>query len=239
MIAKYKIVLIGILETRVKKEHWVGVWPKMKLNQWNMEHNYTMCDQGRIWVLYDDRAVNLQMLEVHTQFIHCQITWGSEKFLWTCVYGSYNPNEKRDMWRSLLRIGHNLNKPWLIQGDFNAVSCNEDRIGGIPVNEEAAIKFQNWIVDLNLIEIQRSGPNFTWTNYQERDRRIYRKFHWCFANQEWYSKMKEAVCNVVSCNISDNCGMLVNVQSSKKIIKTPFRLFNMWCDHPEVFKKVD
>lgn len=73
------------------------------------------------------------------------------------------------------RIGNNLTLPWLIQGDFNAMSCNEDRIGGTSVNEATACEFQDWILGLQLIEVHSSGPKFTWTNFQEGDNRIYRK----------------------------------------------------------------
>lgn len=136
-------------------------------------------------------------------------------------------------------IGQSLNSPWLIQGDFNAVSCNEDRIGGIPINDEAANEFQNWILGLHLVEVQSTGPKFTWTNYQEGDKRIYRKLDWCFANQSFYSRGKDPSCTVISCSLSDHCGLLVDIQSSKEELKTPFRFFNMWCEHPNFFNIVE
>lgn len=86
------------------------------------------------------------------------------------------------MWSEMSRIGNNLTLPWLIQWDFNAVSCNEDIIGGNSFNEAATCDFQDWILGLQLIEIQSSGPKFTWTNFQEGDNWIYRKLKWCFAN---------------------------------------------------------
>lgn len=89
MIAKYKVAVMGVLETRVRKESMCTVWEKIKLNQcqWSLEHNYLMSDQGRIWVLYDTRQVCLRVLKMSSQFIHCKITYGTESFVWTCVYG--------------------------------------------------------------------------------------------------------------------------------------------------------
>lgn len=198
-----------------------------------------MSNQGRIWVLYDTTHDNLMVIEQHLQFIHCKITWGEETIFWTCVYGSYNSTVIREMWRELTRIGIDLQAPWLIQGDFNSVSSNEDRIGGIPINKEAASEFQNWILGLNLVEVQSSGPRFTWTNYQEGERRIYRKLDWCFSNQAFYSRKKDLVCSIVSNCISDHCGILVDIHGSKENIKSPFRFFNMWCDHPNFFAIIE
>lgn len=122
------------------------------------------------------------VLEVNLQFLHCKISWGTNVIFWICVYGSYDPGIKKELWKELGKIGSALNSPWLIQGDFNSICSNEDKIGRIPINEEAARDFQNWILSLDLVEVKCNGQNFTWTNYQEGERRIYRKIEWCFAN---------------------------------------------------------
>lgn len=239
LIAKHMVFVLGILETRVKEEHVEEVWPRLNLNEWKMVHNYSLNDQGRIWIMYDTKHIKLLVLEMNSQFIHCQISWGEDVFLWTCVYGSYIPNVRKEMWRELTRIGNNLDAPWLIQGDFNSVSNDADRIGGNLVNKEAASEFQNWILGLNLVEVQRNDPHFTWTNYQEGDNRIYRKLDWCFANQFFYSRKNDPVCTIINNSISDHCGILVDIKSSKENVNTPFRFFNMWCEHPNFFKIVE
>lgn len=238
MIAKYKIDVMGVMETRIREENMSEVWGKLNLSNWNLVHNYGMNDQGRIWVLYDTSLICLRVLEVHVQFIHCMITKGNHSFYWTCVYGSYNSLARKELWRELTRIGNQLAEPWLIQGDFNAVCSNEDRIGGNPINEVAADEFQSWILNLELVEVPYSGPKFTWTNYQEGNKIIFRKLDWCFANQIWYSSLKEPICFVTDSSISDHCGLLVDTYKSKKNIKVPFKFFNIWCDHPDFLNTV-
>lgn len=75
MIIGYKVVLKGVLETKIMKENFVVVSNNLKLNEWSIEHNYLMSDQGRIWVLYDIRVVSLVVVESNSQFIYCRITW--------------------------------------------------------------------------------------------------------------------------------------------------------------------
>ncbi|KAH7690124.1 DNase I-like protein [Dioscorea alata] len=155
LIARYNIVLIGVLETRVRVE----------IMDWNLKHNYLLCNQGRIWVLYDTRKISLMVIVTGSQFIHFKLTRGNTVFFWTCVYGSYNAEVRRELLRDLARLGSGLNAPWLIQGDFNAICSNEDRVGGAPVNVGAANEFQSWILGLDLVEVQYSGPKFTWKFY--------------------------------------------------------------------------
>ncbi|KAH7671478.1 DNase I-like protein, partial [Dioscorea alata] len=162
VIMKYKIAVMGILETRIKVENWCELWRKFQLPQWNIAHNYSSSDHGRIWVLYDSTKANVNVIEEHAQFIHYRVIMDNDIFYWTCVYGSYDPSCRMELWRGLLRLGRNISEPRLIQGDFNAVCSNEDRMGGIQVNLEAAIEFQNWILELDLVEVQRSRPKYTW-----------------------------------------------------------------------------
>lgn len=47
-----------------------------------------------------------------------------------------------------------MTSPWLIQGDFNAILSNVDRVGGILVNHEVAEEFQDCLLSLGLLEMQ-------------------------------------------------------------------------------------
>lgn len=107
------------------------------------------------------------------------------------------------------------------------------------MNLAAANEFQDWILGLDLLEVQYSGLKFTWTNFQNGDRRIYRKLDWCFANQIWYSKLGEPSCTVINFNVSDHCGLLVDIFKSGRRTRSPFKFFNMWCDHPDFFNIVE
>lgn len=147
MITKHMITVMGVLETRVRRKNMFNVWTRLNLHQWSFEHNYLTIEQGTIWVLYDTQYISLTVMEVNLKFIHCKITWDSDEFFWKCVYGSYDPVFRREMWRDLLRIGYNLSEPWLIQGNFYSICSNEDKVGGVPINPGATSDF------LNLVEV--------------------------------------------------------------------------------------
>lgn len=123
--------------------------------------------------------------------------------------------------------------------DFNAVCSNEDRMGGIQVNSEAIIDFQNWILELDLAEVQRSGSKYTCTNFQEGDRRIYQTLNWCFTNNLWYSKIGELLCSILNWSLSDHCSLRVDIRRNTSNIKSPFIFFNIRCNHPEFLSLVE
>lgn len=84
------------------------------------------------------------------------------------MYGSYDMSSRKLLWQDLRRLGRNVDAPWLIQGDFNAVLSNGDKIGGIPINIEATNDFQECLLNLDLQEaVPMIGPRFTQTNFQE------------------------------------------------------------------------
>lgn len=138
LVLSRKIVVLGILETRIKEENLLPVWKILNLANWEVVHNHESDVLGRIWVIYNPTRVKLTVIKSGAQFIHCQIEWEDKFFLWTYVYGSYEPEVRRKLWSDLLDLSCGIDVPWLVQGDFNAIMSDLDRVGGNPVNEVAA-----------------------------------------------------------------------------------------------------
>ena len=223
MISRLKIAVLGVLETRIKEENMEEIWANLSLPIWGLVHNYSNSNLGRIWVLFDTSKVNLTAVDCSVQFIHYKIVWCTDIFYWTCVYGSYDPYLRR----SLARLGKDLDGPWLIQGDFSAICSNKDRKRGVLVNQEATNEPQEWILGLDLLEVPSTSPKFTWTNFQEGDRRIYKTLDWHFANYLWYNKLGEPCCSVLNSGVFDHCSLLVDINGLGRRVKAPFRFFNM------------
>ncbi|KAH7679512.1 DNase I-like protein [Dioscorea alata] len=139
----------------------------MTLQNWEMVHNYANSNLGRIWILYDASKIKLIIIESNLQYIHYKVEWRNAQFSWTCVYGSYDVNIKKMLWQDLVRILGSVETPWLRQGNFNTFLSNCDRMGGILVNQEVVEEFQGYVLNLDLLEVQYSGPKFTWTNFQD------------------------------------------------------------------------
>ena len=56
--------------------------------------------------------------------------------------------------------------PWVIMGDFNALSCIEDRVGDVVRQAEITLMLECFILACNLTDVKATGRYFTWTNKQ-------------------------------------------------------------------------
>lgn len=68
-----------------------------------------------------------------------------------------------------MRKGRSVDTSWLMQGDFNTLLSDGDKMGGILVNQEIVKEFQGCVLNLDFLEVQYNGPKFTWTNFQDGD----------------------------------------------------------------------
>ncbi|XP_028763107.1 uncharacterized protein LOC114721460 [Neltuma alba] len=85
-----------------------------------------------------------------------------EKLSITSVYMSPASNERRSLWNNLQRLDPGNNYSWFIGGDFNSTLLyNERRSNALrttPIDRE----FNNWVEELELVDLGCSGPFFTW-----------------------------------------------------------------------------
>ncbi|GFY95539.1 hypothetical protein Acr_10g0009240 [Actinidia rufa] len=59
------------------------------------------------------------------------------------------------------------NQPWLMLGDFNDLLTNREKQGGLPIRPSRAALFKQFIDRCNLMDLDFSGPRYTWTNLHQ------------------------------------------------------------------------
>ncbi|RYR05834.1 hypothetical protein Ahy_B06g085655 [Arachis hypogaea] len=126
----------------------------------------------------------------------------SSPWLLTVVYGSPQRVTRRALWSSIESYARNVNLPWCLLGDFNAMLHNHEKRGGSSVNNQSACKeFQNCVSTCGLVDLGYSGWPFTWKrgDLAERlDRGL--------SNLEWQIAFPEAygICSSWD-NVKKNC----------------------------------
>lgn len=87
---------------------------------------------------------------------------GSDKrWIMTGVYGRNNPKERRLLWRELENMASNFDEPWIVAGDYNAVSSSEEKLGGLRPPRVPTLEFRTMISDCNFMELNKGNRNFT------------------------------------------------------------------------------
>uniref|UniRef100_A0A803PYL3 DUF4283 domain-containing protein n=1 Tax=Cannabis sativa TaxID=3483 RepID=A0A803PYL3_CANSA len=107
----------------------------------------------------------VEILDEDTQLVHCRVKFSGKKvsFLTTVVYGSNSMDERTNLWQKLEGYGL-IHEPWIIFGDFNAMSSFQDRNGGRPVQAKDILDAQTWLANGQVQEFKCSGASYTWNN---------------------------------------------------------------------------
>ncbi|KAI9122461.1 hypothetical protein K1719_006301 [Acacia pycnantha] len=95
-------------------------------------------------------------------------------------------DQRHDLWEDLQRISEVVNEPGLLGGDFNEIKSPLEQKGGGRVNETRCRRFNDWIQDCKLLDIEANGPLFTWRGpkWDGLDR-VFKRLDRCLCNSLW------------------------------------------------------
>ncbi|KAL2252872.1 UNVERIFIED_CONTAM: hypothetical protein Sindi_0081900 [Sesamum indicum] len=133
LVSEYRLHFLGILETRVRITNVMHI-QLFLLPQWKWFVDYASVG-NRIWIAWNDNLLDVHILDLGEQFIHCRITIKElhESYIITIAYGA--SNVIRTLWHTLETLARQCsNDPWLVGGDFNVVrDLNEHEVIGVPM----------------------------------------------------------------------------------------------------------
>ncbi|KAK4382260.1 hypothetical protein Sango_2889900 [Sesamum angolense] len=113
---------------------------------------------NRIWIAWNDDLLDVDVLNLDVQFIHCRINirCAHLSVLATVVYGANDSVSRRGLWQSLVTLADSISdEPWIVGGDFNTV------------------------VDMS------EGELFSWHNCSEGDRSLWKRLDRLLVNDAW------------------------------------------------------
>ena len=136
----------------------------MKLQDWSLITNHKHAVLGRIWLMFDTRKVKVQICAMSSQLIHCFVDVNNSQFYWTTVYRSNDIEERKIMWNHIEALSKNMDISWLVQGDFNALMSDSEKLGGNDLNLNHRQEMTYCLDHSQLTELRSLGCFFTWTN---------------------------------------------------------------------------
>ncbi|XP_062074292.1 uncharacterized protein LOC133778398 [Humulus lupulus] len=230
-----KVGIGALLENKLKKEKIDDMMIKLFCG-W--DYYSSSNSEGRILVLWWKSFTKVQVLFDQHQLVQCsiKITGMPMEYLVTFVYGLNTLEERLELWRGLSSI-HVINRPWLIMGDFNAVFNFDERVGGRTISAAELIDSNAWLTHSQLVSIKRIGSNFTWSNKQDGEDRIYSKIDHVFINEDWIDALPHSIAEFHWEAFSDHCYCLIKSLKMGSLVTKPFRFFNFWTTH-RGFKEV-
>lgn len=112
-------------------------------------------------------------------------------------------------------------------GDFNAITSEDEKVGGGPNLNANSHNFRHFLFDAQLLDLGFKGPAYTWTNCQDTSNAIYERLDRVVANIQWTQMHPEAYVNHLPRVHSDHMPILLR---TKRNFPNPrrFRVEHWW-----------
>ncbi|XP_026429214.1 uncharacterized protein LOC113325192 [Papaver somniferum] len=143
-------------------------------------HNSCQGNKGNIWLFWNKCIAQPQVISVSSQMIIVSVG----DALISGVHAHIKVVQKRFLWYEMHLIS-DLNRPWIILGDFNAVISQDEKVGGRLPNRTRMLDFNECINQCELLPAPKNGLQFSWSNCQHGNKRILYNLDIVLFNQKW------------------------------------------------------
>ncbi|XP_058761495.1 uncharacterized protein LOC131634890 [Vicia villosa] len=222
--------IVILIETRVKRDKAKNIRDKLHVHECYVD-NYHYHDNGRIWISWNDSAIDVKVVNSSDQYIHCGIFDTNGTFLYwlTAIYGKNQLEQRKLLWKTITNIQPSIHEPWCLMGDFNNVLKAQDRIGGRLVTDSEFIDLWDMMNAAGLSEMDGCGDYYTWCNRHTNDT-IYSRIDRLIGNVEWFKKYNEWTLRILAPNVSDHALLHVVNDTQNIVKKRRFKFYNCLTD---------
>ncbi|GJW94703.1 RNA-directed DNA polymerase, eukaryota [Tanacetum coccineum] len=135
-------------------------WGNMVFNH---VYSEAIGNSGGILCVWDPNSFCKMNSTVSDYFVITRGYWQmtGKKIMIIAIYAPQESKEKKSLWDFLHHEIGKWNGDVIIMGDFNEVRCKSDRFGS-QYNHHGAQRFNSFILNAGLVEVNLGGCHFTW-----------------------------------------------------------------------------
>lgn len=122
-------------------------------------------------------------------------------------------------------------------GDFNVISNEEEKFGGLDFDPMKAVNFNQCISACALSEIRCMGSRFTWWNGRVEEYYIFKRLDRVMCNQNFWDFLLNYLVTHLIRQGSDHALLHLVCNSKLEIVVKPFKFLNYYTKHSD-FKKI-
>ncbi|XP_027090153.2 uncharacterized protein [Coffea arabica] len=145
-----------------------------------------------------------------------------------CVYASTDVGIRREQWEVVTRKSVLWGEYWAVIGDFNDITSNDEKWGGI---KRAEIRFQDFTSFINkneLVDIGFEGVPWTWCNNWGNGGEMKERLDRIMGTRGWVGKFDKAKCLHIETEASDHCMLLLDIRPGERKWKRRFMFDRRW-----------
>ncbi|KAL0294828.1 UNVERIFIED_CONTAM: hypothetical protein Sangu_3209400 [Sesamum angustifolium] len=183
---------------------------------------------NRIWIAWDDDLLDVDVLNLDVQFIHCRISirCAHLSVLVTVVYGANDSVSRRGLWQSLVTLADSISdEPWIVGGDFNTVVDMSEVCGASADIHLAMNEFRDCILGTGLIHLPVQGELFSWHNCSEGDRSLWKRLDRLLVNDAWLRLWPNSHYQCLNARTSDHSPLVLRGDTDNHMVSM-FRFDN-------------
>lgn len=184
---------------------------------------------GKIWIFWKSERTG-SIIKDTAQYITMQFTIANKDFFITAVYARCSALERLELWEDLdsTDVG---NQPWMVGGDFNVILNEDEKLGGLDLEQSEAMDFAQCINSCALLEVKFTGSKFTWWNGRINQECIFKRLDRVLVNSEFLSIFPVTEATHMIREGSDHTPIHVSANSETGNMVKPFKFQNFWCTH--------
>ncbi|XP_059281333.1 uncharacterized protein LOC132035027 [Lycium ferocissimum] len=169
----------------------------------------------------------------HPQHLALKLTLrgNQDEMVVSLVYAKCSQEERMELWPSLEDIATTMVVPWLISGDFNVITSDEEKYGGLPVTINEVQDFRDCVQSCGVADLGFKGSKFTCWNGQSGDDYIFKRLDICLGNHALQMKFTAIEISHFIRTGSDHVPLLISYFGESVSVKKPFKFLNFWAKH--------
>jgi len=167
---------------------------------------------GGIWVLWNESIGTVTVLSTTPQIITLLIDKKNElPWILSSVYANPTPSVREELWEFTEKCTVFDDVAWMVIGDFNQIVSADEHHDRFLSNSRLAQRMVDTFHSRGLLDLEASGPRFTWSNHHFGGNLVMKKLDRAVANVPWSIQFADALVNVLPKTRSDHHPILVRL----------------------------
>ncbi|GJZ31367.1 hypothetical protein Tco_0576414 [Tanacetum coccineum] len=228
-LSVFAILESHVADSKLHKMCW------LVFRHWDWSSNGAWCNKGtRIILGWNHNDVDIMVVTQDDQAVHARVWLKLEKKEVFCsfIYAHNRYNQRRSLWKGLSH--HKLyvrDRPWCLLGDFNSTLYLDETTTGTSRIDIAMREFKECVDDIEVMDVQNSGLQFTWSQKPKGYDGILKKLDRIMSNQEFLTSFVGAHAIFKPYRISDHSPSILSIPLSVKSKPKPFKFYNIITKH--------
>ncbi|XP_048615720.1 uncharacterized protein LOC106350744 [Brassica napus] len=152
----------------------------------------------------------------------------------TFVYGDPVLERRDEVWERLTRFSTTKNGPWFMIGDFNEITCHNEKTGGRQRPDSSFLPFKQMLNDCGMLEFPFTGDMLSWVGKRAGGSTVRCRLDRAVGNADWHEKFPHSTVKYMRLWGSDHRPILADILIKPTRRSRKFKFDKRWLDNEDL-----